>query len=433
MRYWWVNQRQSFAEESTGGYLWAPKVGKNGRPQHHWTAVTELAAGDVVFHYATAKIRAISRISATAIDAPRPPDLPRDIWAEDGWLVRSDYHLTQPPLQLAEIPQKLRSRVVQMGPDGRVPSFALPFTSNSRVNAGYLHPLTYSFAAQVWDLHRQRWPTSAQLEADFSPDEGPGGEWLAQRLVGEVLTTADGSTNRILEVADSHVRVATKRSPAGTLVPLSHLDRALDLLRAAGELRIYPDEIGYRSAFIGATLRTLPGVDLVRDPLRLILRAADLPETDPGPELPEGYGPDPGAPFEGDLEISVLHALRGEQAMLRRQLLAGRTHGSCALCGEYVPAGYLVAAHIKRRSDCTEDERRDLANIAMLACTFGCDALFENGAIAVDSGGQLVTHTSTFTGDLAAHVQRLDGRVCTAFRPETAGYFQWHRERTFTG
>jgi hypothetical protein len=43
------------------------------------------------------------------------------------------------------------------------------------------------------------------------------------------------------------------------------------------------------------------------------------------------------------------------------------------------PVDLLVAAHIKRRSLCSETERRDLHNVAMLACKFGCDALFEEG------------------------------------------------------
>ena len=28
-RFWWVNQNQTFAQETAGGYLWSPKRGKN--------------------------------------------------------------------------------------------------------------------------------------------------------------------------------------------------------------------------------------------------------------------------------------------------------------------------------------------------------------------------------------------------------------------
>jgi hypothetical protein len=30
VRYWWVNQNQTFRQEIDGGYLWSPKRNKNG-------------------------------------------------------------------------------------------------------------------------------------------------------------------------------------------------------------------------------------------------------------------------------------------------------------------------------------------------------------------------------------------------------------------
>ena len=30
MRYWWVNQSQTFRQEIDGGYLWSPKRNENG-------------------------------------------------------------------------------------------------------------------------------------------------------------------------------------------------------------------------------------------------------------------------------------------------------------------------------------------------------------------------------------------------------------------
>ena len=32
MRYWWVNQNQTFRQELAGGYLWSPKRNANGAP-----------------------------------------------------------------------------------------------------------------------------------------------------------------------------------------------------------------------------------------------------------------------------------------------------------------------------------------------------------------------------------------------------------------
>ena len=35
MRYWWVNQNQTYVHEVGGGYLWSPKVNANGKSNRH--------------------------------------------------------------------------------------------------------------------------------------------------------------------------------------------------------------------------------------------------------------------------------------------------------------------------------------------------------------------------------------------------------------
>jgi hypothetical protein len=93
---------------------------------------------------------------------------------------------------------------------------------------------------------------------------------------------------------------------------------------------------------------------------------------------------------------------------------------------------YLYAAHIKKRSLCTDDERRDLAHIAMPACLFGCDFLFETGGIAVSDDGEIITASTLPPGsDLAQQLAHLQGRVCSAYTQATAAYFAWHRANQF--
>ncbi|WBP92091.1 hypothetical protein [Kitasatospora cathayae] len=63
--------------------------------------------------------------------------------------------------------------------------------------------------------------------------------------------------------------------------------------------------------------------------------------------------------------------------------------GYLALCGRALPATLLTAAHIKKHAVCTDDEKRDFANIAMLACSLGCDSLYERGYITVTDTGRI--------------------------------------------
>ncbi len=134
--------------------------------------------------------------------------------------------------------------------------------------------------------------------------------------------------------------------------------------------------------------------------------------------------------FTGALTYEATVARRGEQAMLRRLLIRGGAR--CALCGAELPERLLVAAHIKRRTDCDERERRDLDNVAMLACTLGCDSLYEHGYIKISDDGlvelspELASHP-----DLHDRASRLAGRPVAVWQDSSRGYFAWHATNVF--
>lgn len=94
---------------------------------------------------------------------------------------------------------------------------------------------------------------------------------LLADLIGQPLWTISGRPNEILELRDQDVVVATDRSPAGTSLPVAWVQDALDRIQATGELQIDPPSVGYRSAFIGAVLRTLPNARAEHDPQRILL------------------------------------------------------------------------------------------------------------------------------------------------------------------
>ncbi|MEU6708094.1 hypothetical protein [Streptomyces wuyuanensis] len=138
------------------------------------------------------------------------------------------------------------------------------------------------------------------------------------------------------------------------------------------------------------------------------------------------------AAFDGELERTAQRAQRGEQTALKRRLLQGSA-GQCALCGRILPGTFLIAAHIKKRAMCSDDERRDLANIAMLACTFGCDAVYEHGYVAVAAEGVIqVSPLAAEIPEVAAYIQeKLVGRSVTWWLPSRETYYLWHRTHTF--
>jgi hypothetical protein len=145
----------------------------------------------------------------------------------------------------------------------------------------------------------------------------------------------------------------------------------------------------------------------------------------PGP----GESEDPGfLVLGGDLDATVLTSVRREQRKLRAKLLGGAITATCSLCGLTVPTDCVRTAHVKRRSLCSENERLDMANI-MIACTLGCDHLFELGYIHVDGAGIVQPRdTDTITPALSEALDRIVGRTCPAHSAASEPYFASHRQ-----
>jgi hypothetical protein len=125
-------------------------------------------------------------------------------------------------------------------------------------------------------------------------------------------------------------------------------------------------------------------------------------------------------------------ALRVEQAYLRKALFKGSA-ALCDLCGRVFEVEFLVAAHIKKRADCDDQEKRDVAHVVMSACRFGCDELYERGYIAVGDDGQFIlSHAIEASEHARAYaVQHLKGKFFGRPMTGRANYFTWHRENKF--
>jgi len=120
---------------------------------------------------------------------------------------------------------------------------------------------------------------------------------------------------------------------------------------------------------------------------------------------------------------------RAEQHLLRNYLFGGCDSGSCAICNEKFPLRFLATAHIKKRSHCSDSEKRDI-NVVMPACHMGCDKLFEEGYIYVDTGlirGNLKKKQTTDA--ITRYVSKIEGKKCSFYTASTSKYFQHHEKQ----
>jgi hypothetical protein len=94
-----------------------------------------------------------------------------------------------------------------------------------------------------------------------------------ETLVGREIRTVSGRPNRVLRIDGTTAIVGTAKSPSGQPVPIEWVQVAMDQLERDGEIVIDVPTVGYRSAFIGAVLSSLPGaVVLPTTPPRIRLR-----------------------------------------------------------------------------------------------------------------------------------------------------------------
>ena len=107
-----------------------------------------------------------------------------------------------------------------------------------------------------------------------------------------------------------------------------------------------------------------------------------------------------------------------------------RLNGS-SICSYEIPFGFVVAGHIKKRSECTDAERLDVTNVAMPICVFGCDALYEKRYLKVVKGSIIVTNSGI--ADVDAYLDSLVGRRAPGWTSEREKYFAWHSKQSVVG
>jgi hypothetical protein len=146
MRYWWVNQNQTYRHEVAGNYLWSPKRNANGNRNPFYDFMREVAPGDVVFSFANTLIRAIGIAGSHAYESPKPLEFGQAgaYWDKIGWRVDVRFVELRLPIRPAEHMQVLQPLL---------PDFYSPLQKDGRGLQGiYLTNLSEPLAGALVDL-----------------------------------------------------------------------------------------------------------------------------------------------------------------------------------------------------------------------------------------------------------------------------------------
>lgn len=160
MRYWWVNQNQTYRHEVEGGYLWSPKRSKGNRLNPFYECMREVAPGDVVFSFCDTQVKAIGIVSGYCRENPKPTEFGTagTNWSDIGWKVDVRWRELGRPIRpkdhLGQIRHALGYQYAPLTADGNGKQ-AVYLTTVSRELAALLFQLIGPEANQVREVAEQ--------------------------------------------------------------------------------------------------------------------------------------------------------------------------------------------------------------------------------------------------------------------------------------
>jgi hypothetical protein len=198
VRYWWVNQNQTFRQEIDGGYLWSPKRNKDGHRNPFYEFMREVAPGDIVFSFCDTRILAIGIVSGFCRESPKPEEFGAagTNWSQIGWRVGVRWqrltNAIRPKDHIVQLRSELAARYSPLTPDGN----GLQSVYLTRVGAGLASALFRLIGNEVASVSDLGYETS-RVERDSPAPERDIEEWERRVEVAIVTDEAIRETERL--------------------------------------------------------------------------------------------------------------------------------------------------------------------------------------------------------------------------------------------
>lgn len=165
MKYWWVNQNQTYKSEVGGGFLWSPKTRADGARNHFYDNMQEVQPGDVVFSFCDTRIKAVGIATQPAVSAAKPNfGTAGGTWSNEGWLVEVEFVEFATPIRPKDHMEVLRPHL---------PSKYSPLQANGDgLQSVYLAGLQTPLANALVGLIGSQYDTAlSSLAGRITPDE----------------------------------------------------------------------------------------------------------------------------------------------------------------------------------------------------------------------------------------------------------------------
>ena len=124
MRFWWVNQNQTYRHEIQGGYLWSPKKNANGARNPFYESMREVSPGDLIFSFKDTRIVTIGIAQSYCWENPKPLEFGTagQNWENVGWKVKVEFtelkNIIRPKDHMAVLGPYLPEKYSPLQPNG---------------------------------------------------------------------------------------------------------------------------------------------------------------------------------------------------------------------------------------------------------------------------------------------------------------------------
>jgi putative restriction endonuclease len=179
MKYWWVNQNQTYEHEVPDGYLWSPKKRADGGRNQFYENMQAVEPGDIVFSFAGTFIKAVGVVAgyAQSLNKPKVFGTVGANWSTDGWHVPVDFVIAERPFRPKEHMTVLRPLL---------PEKYSPLTSSGNGLQGvYLASVPEEMGAVILGLLGNPELTSSVVRLDDLTIDTDEQEIIADESIGE--------------------------------------------------------------------------------------------------------------------------------------------------------------------------------------------------------------------------------------------------------